>query len=235
MLTWESFYRKIFPTRKLSTIVSQSCCENEIDAGALEERQRRVLVFVLVINAATFLMMITAAGISGASSLLSGALDNFGDAVTYALSLAVVGASCTAKARVALFKGLLIFGAALVVALQIGWRISNVETPVFETMGIAAILNLGANLLCLRLLYPYRNTDVNMSSVWECSRNDVMEGIAVIFATVAVWVSGSGWPDILIAIALLVLFLRSASRVLRGAWRELYPQPGRGPHARETV
>ena len=204
--------------------MSQSCCENEIDAGALEERQRRVLVFVLVINAATFLMMITAAGISGASSLLSGALDNFGDAVTYALSLAVVGASCTAKARVALFKGLLIFGAALVVALQIGWRISNVETPVFETMGIAAILNLGANLLCLRLLYPYRNTDVNMSSVWECSRNDVMEGIAVIFATVAVWVSGSGWPDILIAIALLVLFLRSASRVLRGAWRELYPQ-----------
>lgn len=224
MLTWETFCRKIFPYRKLSTIVSQSCCENEIDAGALEERQRRVLVFVLVINAATFLMMITAAAISGASSLLSGALDNFGDAVTYALSLAVVGASCTAKARVALFKGLLIFGAALVVALQIGWRISNVETPVFETMGIAALLNLGANLLCLRLLYPYRNADVNMSSVWECSRNDVMEGIAVIFATVAVWVSGSGWPDILIAIALLVLFMRSASRVLRGAWRELYPQ-----------
>jgi Co/Zn/Cd efflux system component len=183
-----------------------------------------VLVFVLVINAATFLMMITAASISGSSSLLSGALDNFGDAVTYALSLAVIGASCVAKARVALFKGLLIFGAALVVAMQIGWRVSNVETPIFEAMGIAALLNLGANLLCLRLLYPYRNADVNMSSVWECSRNDVMEGVAVIFATVAVWMSASGWPDILIAIALLVLFLRSASRVLRGAWRELYPQ-----------
>ena len=204
--------------------MNDSCCQSQIDAGALEERQRRVLVLVLVINAATFLMMITAAGFSGSSSLLSGALDNFGDAVTYALSLAVIGAACAAKARVALFKGLLIFGAALAVAVQIAWRISHVETPVFETMGIAALLNLGANLLCLRLLYPYRNGDVNMTSVWECSRNDVMEGVAVIAATLAVWVFGSGWSDILIAIALLVLFLRSASRVLRSAWRELYPE-----------
>jgi Co/Zn/Cd efflux system component len=98
-----------------------------------------------------------------------------------------------------------------------------VETPVFETMGIAALLNLGANLLCLRLLYPYRDSDVNMSSVWECSRNDIMEGFAVIAAAVSVWAFESGWPDILIAVALLVLFLRSATRVLRGAWRELYP------------
>ncbi len=182
-----------------------------------------MLILVLVINAATFLMMVTAATFSGSSALLSGALDNFGDALTYALSLAVVGAASAAKARVALFKGLLIFGAALAVAVQIGWRISHVETPVFETMGIAALLNLGANLLCLRLLYPYRNGDVNMSSVWECSRNDVWEGFAVIGAALAVWVFGSGWPDIAIAIALLVLFLRSAARVLRGAWRELYP------------
>ena len=204
--------------------MNDNCCKSQIDAGALEERQRRVLILVLVINVATFLMMITAAGFSGSSSLLSGALYNFGDAVTYALSLAVIGAACAAKARVALFKGLLIFGAALAVAVQIAWRISHVETPVFETMGIAALLNLGANLLCLRLLYPYRNGDVNMTSVLECSRNDVMEGVAVIAATLAVWVFGSGWPDILIAIALLVLFLRSASRVLRSAWRELYPE-----------
>ncbi len=205
--------------------MTDSCCQTQIDAGALEVRQRRVLVLVLAINAMTFLMMITAAGFSGSSSLLSGALDNFGDALTYALSLLVVGATLAAKARVALFKGLLIFGAALAVAVQIGWRLPNVATPVFATMSIAAVLNLGANLFCLRLLYPYRNGDVNMTSVWECSRNDVMEGFAVIAAALAVGVFDSGWPDLLVAIALLVLFLRSASRVLRGAWRELYPEP----------
>jgi len=204
--------------------VSDSCCENQIDASGLENRQRRVLIFVLIINATTFVMMVAAAMSSGSSSLLSGALDNFGDALTYALSLAVVGSACAVKARVALFKGLLIFGAALAVAAQLAWRLShNIDAPIFETMGIAALLNLGANLLCLTLLYPFRDSDVNMSSVYECSRNDIMEGFAVIAATVFVWVFDSGWPDILIAVALLVLFLRSAFRVLRSAWREMYP------------
>ena len=189
----------------------------------MQVRQRRVLMVVLAINASTFLMMVIAAMISGSSSLLSGALDNFGDAMTYALSLAVVGATSAAKARVALFKGLMILGAALAVAVQIGWRVLHPEVPVFETMGIAALLNLGANFLCLRLLMPYRDGDVNMSSAWECSRNDVSEGIAVFAAALAVGVFQSGWPDIVIAFALLVLFLRSAIRILGGAWRQLYP------------
>jgi Co/Zn/Cd efflux system component len=203
--------------------IGDSCCQGQIDVGALQVRQRRVLIVVLAINAATFLMMVLAAFMSGSSSLLSGALDNFGDAMTYALSIAVVGATSAAKARVALFKGLMIFGAALAVAFQIGWRILHPEVPVFETMGIAALLNLGANLLCLRLLMPYRDGDVNMSSAWECSRNDVGEGIAVIAAALAVGVFQSGWPDIVIAFALLALFLRSAIRILGGAWRQLNP------------
>ena len=208
---------------KINPKVGDSCCQGQIDVGALQVRQRRVLMVVLAINASTFLMMVIAAIISGSSSLLSGALDNFGDAMTYALSLAVVGATSAAKARVALFKGLMIFGAALAVAFQIGWRILHPEVPVFETMGIAALLNLGANLLCLRLLMPYRDGDVNMSSAWECSRNDVSEGIAVIAAALAVGVFQSAWPDIVIAFALLALFLRSAIRVLGEAWRQLYP------------
>ena len=206
--------------------MSDSCCQSHIDTGAMQRRQRRVLALVLVINAATFVMMIGAAVLSGSSALLSGALDNLGDALTYALSFAVVGAASAAKGRVALFKGCLIMTAAIAVAIQIGWRLMHVETPIFETMGVAAVLNLGANLLCLRLLHPYRDYDVNMSSVWECSRNDVMEGIAVIAAALAVWIFNSGWPDIVIAIALLVLFLRSAVRVLRAAWREARLTPG---------
>jgi len=201
--------------------MSDSCCQVELDVGALQSRQRRVLVSVLAINILTFLMMVAGSVLSGSSSLLSGTLDNLGDALTYALSLAVVGAATAAKARVALFKGVLILGAAAAVAVQIGWRIMQVDVPVVETMGIVAILNLGANALCLVLLTPYRFGDVNMSSVWECSRNDVFEGFAVIATTVAVWLFDSGWPDLLVAIALLLLFLRSALRVLSSAWREL--------------
>jgi Co/Zn/Cd efflux system component len=208
--------------------MADSCCEKPVDVAALHGRQRRVLIAVLTINAATFLMMIVAASLSGSSSLLSGALDNFGDALTYFLSLLVIGASSAAKARVALFKGLLIFGAAIAVAVQIGWRLAHPGTPLFETMGIAALANLGANVFCLWLLTPHRMGDVNMSSAWECSRNDVWEGFAVLAAALAVWAFDSGWPDLLIAIGLLVMFLRSSIRVLLRAWRELKLAPQTG-------
>lgn len=191
-----------------------------MDVRAMEAGQRRVLRIVLAINVVTFVMMVAAALYSRSSSLLSGGLDNFGDALTYALSLAVVGASGRAKAKVALVKGGLILLAAIVVAVQIGWRLAHPATPLFEGIGIAALVNLGANLVCLRLLTPYRHGDVNLASAWECSRNDMFDGLAALVAAAGVWFFDAGWPDLLVASALLVVFLRSAWRVFRAGWRE---------------
>ena len=201
--------------------MSDSCCGGTVDLAAMQARQRRVLMIVLVINLATFGMMLGAALYGRSSSLLSGSLDNLGDALTYLLSLAVIGASAAAKARVAVVKGLLILGAALAVAVQIVWRLLHPEVPLFEAIGAAALLNLAFNGVCLWLLTPYRAGDVNMASAWECSRNDVYEGFAVLLAAAGVWVFDAGWPDLVIAAALLALFLRSAWRVLARARAEL--------------
>ena len=205
--------------------MSECCgCGKVVDVAALQAKQRRVLTWVLAINLATFAMMAFAAWRSHSSSLLAGSLDNLGDALTYAISLAVVGASMRAKAKVAFFKGLLILGAAVAVGVQIAWRLANPAVPLFEGMGIAAALNLAANGACLWLLMPYRSGDVNMASAWECSRNDIAEGCAVLLAAALVGLFGAGWPDLLVAAALLVMFLRSSARVLRAAWRELQAQ-----------
>ncbi|MDN8643710.1 cation transporter [Stenotrophomonas indicatrix] len=190
-------------------------CGKTLDVAAMQARHRRVLWIVLLINLATFLMMVGASWYSHSSSLLSGALDNLGDAATYLLSLLVVGAGVAAKARVALFKGVLILAAAVAVAAQIGWRLAHPQVPLFESMGLAALLNLAANGFCLWLLTPYRNDDVNLASAWECARNDIFEGVSVVLAAGLVALFGAGWPDLLVAIALLVVFLRSALRVLR--------------------
>lgn len=193
------------------------CCGCDFNARAMQAAQRRVLRIVMVINIVSLVLMVAAAWYSRSSSLLSGTLDNVGDAATYALSLMAVTAGTHAKARVAIFKGLLIGGAALAVACQIAWHLANPSVPLFAGMGVAAALNLAANLVCLRLLTPHRASDVNIASAWECSRNDVFEGFAVIAAAVGVWMFDAAWPDLLVAIALLLLFSRSAWRVLRSA------------------
>jgi Co/Zn/Cd efflux system component len=151
------------------------------------------------------------------TALLADSLDNLGDALTYGLSLYAVSRGSVVKARVALFKGGLIFLAAFVVVTQIVYRLFVPGVPVFEIMGAFSLLGLAANSLCLYLLWRHRHEDVNMSSVWECSRNDIASNLSVFVAAGAVWLTGSGWPDILVALGLILLLMSSAIRVVTSA------------------
>lgn len=197
-----------------------ACCEDTCAIDALRERQSSTLRIVLVINVVMFIAGIGAGIYAGSSSLLSDSLDNLGDAMTYGLSLYVVHRSTRAKARVAFFKGGLILLAALVVLGQVIYRLVVPTVPIFQIMGVVSLVGLAGNSACLYLLTRHREDDVNMSSVWECSRNDIASNISVFVAAGAVWFFQSGWPDIIIAFALVILFIRSAFRVFASANRE---------------
>ena len=196
-------------------------CNNGCSLEQLRERQRGTLHIVLAINALMFLVIVTAAHYAKSSALLADSLDNLGDALTYGLSLYAVSRGTAVKAKVALFKGALILLAALTVAAQIAYRLFVPSVPVFEVMGIFSLLGLAANSMCLFLLWRHRHEDVNMSSVWECSRNDIASNISVFVAAGAVWFTGSGWPDIVVALGLTWLLMRSAIRVISSAMAEL--------------
>lgn len=200
-------------------------CNHDCSLDRLRERQRGTLRAVLAINAAMFFVIATAALYGDSAALLSDSLDNLGDAFTYGLSLYAVSRGAAAKARVALFKGWLIFLAACVVAGQIAYRLAVPSTPLFEVMGAFSLVGLAANGLCLYLLTRHRNEDVNMSSVWECSRNDIAANLSVFVAAGAVWLTGAAWPDLVVAGALAFLLMRSALRVIASARAELRLAP----------
>jgi len=199
----------------------KGCCDQECSLEPLHERQRGTLLIVLAINALMFFVMVAAATYASSSSLLADSLDNLGDALTYALSLYAVSRGAAVKAKVALFKGTLIFVAALTVIAQVAYRLFVPGVPVFEVMGVFSLVGLAANSICLFLLWRHRHEDVNMSSVWECSRNDIASNISVLVAAGAVWFTGSGWPDIVVALGLSSLLMRSAIRVITSAMAEL--------------
>lgn len=201
------------------------CCENSAcTIEALVKRQSTTLKIVLLINAVMFLVELTAGFIANSTSLLSDSLDNLGDALTYGVSLYAVDRGLRTKAKVAMFKGSLILLAGLFVLGQLAYRVANPIVPTYETMGLVSLLALMANSTCLWLLWKHREEDVNMSSVWECSRNDIASNLSVFVAATAVWATGSGWPDVLIALALAVMFLRSAIKVFKNALAELRRQ-----------
>jgi len=197
------------------------CCDKGSELEKLRERQSGTLKIVLAINAVMFLVIVAAALYAGSSALLADSLDNLGDALTYGLSLWAVGLGLRIKARIAYFKGLLILLAALAVLGQIVYRLADPTVPLFEVMGIFSLIALTANGACLALLWRHKTEDINMSSVWECSRNDIVANISVFVAAAGVFATGSRWPDLLVASFLVIFLLRSASRVLMSAHAEL--------------
>lgn len=181
---------------------------------ALARRQSATLKVVLVINVVMFVIELGGGLLAGSSALMSDALDNLGDALTYGVSLYAVSRGPGAKARAALFKGVLILAAGVFAAAQVLYRLAVPAVPIFEAMGAISVLALTANGACLALLWKHRREDVNMSSVWECSRNDIASNLAVLVAAAGVWLFASRWPDLVVGALLAALFLRSAVGVL---------------------
>lgn len=198
------------------------CCnEKECAIEALKSRQSATLKIVLAINVVMFVVELASGLLARSTALLSDSLDNLGDALTYGLSLYAVSRGARSKAKVALFKGGLITLAGLFVLGQVAYRVINPGVPIFETMGVVSIIALVANGACLALLWKHRTEDINMSSVWQCSRNDIASNLSVLLAAAGVWLTGSAWPDLLVGLALASLFLWSAGRVLAAAVHQL--------------
>lgn len=162
------------------------------------------------------------AGVSaGSVSLMADALDFFGDAANYGVSLFVLGMAVTARAKASLLKGFSMAGFGIgVLAFTVHNYIKG-EVPEPITMGVIAMLALIANVAVALMLYRWREGDSNMRSVWLCSRNDAIGNVAVALAAVSVGVTGTYWPDLIVATLMAVLALTASRAVIVQALSEL--------------
>jgi Co/Zn/Cd efflux system component len=182
---------------------------------------RRVLWVALLVNATMFGVEVGGGLHAGSVSLLADAVDFFGDAANYGLSLFVLGMAATARARAALLKGLAMGLFGTLVLGRAAWSATSGVVPEPATMGLIGALALAANLAVAALLYAWRHGDANMRSVWLCTRNDAIGNVAVLLAAVGVLGSGSAWPDIGVACVMGLLALGAARSVIVQAQEEL--------------
>ncbi|MEK6759255.1 MAG: cation transporter [Deltaproteobacteria bacterium] len=201
--------------------MSECCNDKGCELEALRGRQGSVLKIVLAINAVMFLVEGTAGLLAHSTALLADSLDMLGDALVYGFSLYVLSLGGRWQAVSALFKGAVMAAFGIFVLGSALYKIFFPVLPIAEAIGIVGIIALGANSICLALLWRHRSDDINMSSVWLCSRNDIIANTSVLLAGAGVWLTGSGWPDIIIGLAIAALFLRSAMHVISRALSHL--------------
>jgi len=200
-----------------------NCC-HDVKFDGMNPAYKRALIIVIAINAAMFLIEMPMGFIGQSQALKADALDFLGDTFTYAISLAVIGKAATTRAKVALLKGvsLLLMG-AWVLGSTI-YSVFYVPQPAAIIMGSIGFAALVANLLSVLLLVRFKDGDANVRSVWLCSRNDAIGNVMVMLAASGVWISGTGWPDLIVASIMASLFLWGAASIIRQAAYELNHQ-----------
>ena len=199
---------------------NDTCCSASPHA-LNSPRWRQALWIALAVNASFFAAEIIAGAVSGSASLQADALDFFGDAANYAISLGVADMAIVWRSRAAVVKGSTMFAFALWV-LGVTARHAWAGTlPQAGTMGLVGIAALLANGSVALMLYRFREGDANMRSVWICSRNDAIGNAAVLLAAAGVFGTNTGWPDAIVAAIMGGLGLHGGWQIVQQARREL--------------
>ncbi|MEO0926148.1 MAG: cation transporter [Cyanobacteria bacterium J06643_13] len=202
--------------------MAEHCCQHKAkELEKLQKRQAKILWIILVINAVMFVVEFSG-GIKAASLSLTGdSLDMLGDALVYGCSLYVIQKGKKAQARSAILKGGIMFLTAIAVFARATYQLFAQTVPTASLMSEIGILALVANLICFLLLIRYRNDNINMSSVWLCSRNDIIANTSVLITAGLVFLTGSFLPDFILGLLLTVVFAQSAGQVLAQTRQEL--------------
>lgn len=202
--------------------MSAHCCHHDHEPSPQPDpKYRRILWIALIVNAAMFVIDVYFSWHSGSVALLADAIDFFGDAANYGLSIYVLAMSVQTRAKTSLFKAasMALFGIGILIHAL--WNVMTGVIPDAQIMTVIGLLALVANVGVAILLYTYRNGDSNMRSVWLCTRNDALGNIAVIIAAIGVFGTGTAWPDLIVAVIMASLALTAAWQVIRQAQGEL--------------
>lgn len=199
-----------------------SCCEDKsCEITALVNKHRKVLQVVLTINAAMFLVEGVAGVLAHSTSLMADALDMFGDALVYGLSIYVITESARKQAKASMVKGVFMLFFAAIVVGEAAYKVLYPALPDASTIGVIGSIALLANLVCFLMLFTHREDSLNMSSTWLCSRNDLIANVMVLFAGYLTYLLASRWPDIIIGVLIAGLFLKSAIEIIQEAKCEI--------------
>jgi len=179
--------------------------------------QKRVLWIALALNAAMFVVEVSAGMLVNSAGLIADGLDMLSDAAVYAIALIAIGNSLRFKANAAMFSGvaLLLLGAGLL--LEVVRRFFEGGAPEGIWMIAISAVALAVNVIVLRLLSSQRSDEVHMRAAWIFTRADVVANAAVILSGLAVLATGLRHFDLIVGAAIGAYVIREALEIVKEA------------------
>ena len=192
-------------------------CEVEIKDAS----QKRVLYWLLGINATMFFVEMTVGILADSTALIADSMDMLADAVVYGIGIYAVGKSILHKAKAAQISGYFQLLLGVIILIDITRRLFLGSEPISSLMIGMGFIALSANVACLMIIRNHKNDEVHMRASWIFSANDVIANMGVIIAGVLVVWLDSRVPDLVIGCIVSVVVLRGAWMILKDAKQEV--------------
>lgn len=179
-----------------------------------ENRLRRVVLTVALLNFSYFFVEFAVALSAGSVALLADSVDFLEDTAVNLLIFVALGWPLARRALMGKVMALIILGPASVA----GWMaISRFSDPVAPDVLPIVLASLGAVLIngaSAWLLVGVRTHGGSLSrAAYLAARNDVLiNAVIIVMAGVTLWTS-SGWPDLVLGCFIILLALHAAYEV----------------------
>lgn len=192
-------------------ITDESISTENID----HKKEGNVLKLLLAINGGMFVVELLTGLIADSMGLISDSLDMLADSGVYLVSLYAVGKSLQMKKKSAKINGFFQFILGIGVLAETVRRFFYGSDPEPSYMILISLLALAANVYCLLLLTKHKDSGVHMKASYICSNSDVMANFGVILAGVAVFLTKSPYPDLIIGLLVTAIVLRGSFTILK--------------------
>lgn len=182
---------------------------------------RKVVLAVLVLNLAYFCIEFSVAHYIGSVSLFADSIDFLEDASINFLILIALGWSLKGRARVGQLLALILF-VPVIALLRTAWQ--KFHSPIAPEPWLLSLTGTGAliiNAYCAVLLSKYRHHSGSLTrAAFLSARNDAMANIGIIIAGLITLYWLSGWPDLIVGLAIACLNIDAAKEIWEAARQE---------------
>lgn len=182
--------------------------------GIDARRLRRLVLVVALLNFAYFFVEFTVALGAGSVSLLADSVDFLEDTAINLLIFVALGWPLARRALMGKAMALAILVPATVAGVEAARRFADPVAPEVLPVVLASLGAIVVNGTSGWLLAGVRHAGGSLSrAAFLSARNDVLVNVAVIgMAVVTLWTS-SGWPDLVLGCAIILIALHAAWEV----------------------
>ena len=182
---------------------------------------RRAVALVGLANIAYFFVEFGVARHIGSVALFADSVDFLEDAAVNLLIFVALAWSARRRAQVGMALAMLLLVPGIATAWMAWQKLASPVAPEPLLLSVTGLGALAVNVTCALVLTRFRNRSGSLTrAAFLSARNDALANVAVILAAVATFAWPTGWPDLIVGVAIAIMNADAAHKVWSAARKE---------------